>query len=297
MQSTVTRLFGSSLLAAGVAIASSVLAPTSAEAFTISFGANSTSSNNPATGASADVDFNFSQSGSDVLLSLDILNTTGQTTFGDGATQATLVGLGFDLIDDITSYTYDAMSSPFTKLYGDSALTAQSVEGSATLQPFGTFDVGIRSAGPGNFTGGNPTQGLTAGQSTVVSFLVSGMNLIASDVETAFFNGFTSGTLEIATRFQQVNAGEGSDKLLGGDISNGGGDNGGGDNGDDDNGDNGGGDNGGGDNGGGDNGGGDNGGGDNGGGDDTVSVPEPTTTAGIGLIAGAMTLYRRRKSS
>jgi hypothetical protein len=28
-----------------------------------------------------------------------------------------------------------------------------------------------------------------------------------------------------------------------------------------------------------------------------VSVPEPTTTAGIGLIAGAMTLYRRRKSS
>jgi hypothetical protein len=115
------------------------------------------------------------------------------------------------------------------------------------------------------------------------------MNLIASEVENDFFTGFTSGALKVATRFQQVNAGEGSDKLLGGDISNGGGDNGGGDNG--------GGDNGGGDNGGGDNGGGDNGGGDNGGGDDAVSVPEPTTTAGIGLIAGAMTLYRRRKSS
>lgn len=294
MQSTVTRLFGSSLLAAGVAIASSVLAPTAAEAFTISFGANSASSNTPATGASADVDFSFSQSGSDVLLNLNILNTTGQTTFGAGATQATLVGLGFDLIGDITSYTYDAMSSPFTKLYGDPFLTSETVQGSATLEPFGTFDVGIRSAGPGNFTGGNPTQGLTAGQSTTVSFLLSGMNLIDSQVENDFFTGFTSGALEVATRFQQVNAGEGSDKLLGGEISNGGGDNGGGDNG---GGDNGGGDNGGGDNGGGDNGGGDNGGGDNGGGDDTVSVPEPTTTAGIGLIAGAMTLYRRRKSS
>ena len=55
----------------------------------------SQSSNSPKTGASSFIDFDFTQSGSDVLLTLGITNTTGQATdplgnaltpFGAGAT-------------------------------------------------------------------------------------------------------------------------------------------------------------------------------------------------------------------
>lgn len=220
MKAPVSQLLGSGLLAASVAIASSVMAPSSAQAFSVSFGPTSTSSNSPATGASATVDFSFSQvDANSVLLNLNLLNTTGQIPpFGSGATQSTLVGFGFDLLNSITSFTYNSLSSPFTKLFGDQSLTSQTVEGPATLQPFGTFDVGIRSSGPGNFNGGNPQTGLTAGQSADVSFVLSGTNLIANDVESAFQAGFQDGTLKIATRFQEVNAGEGSDKLLGGTV-------------------------------------------------------------------------------
>ncbi len=188
--------------AVGLAIASSMFASNPAEAFTLSI--NPTNGSTENTGASALLDFNFVQDGSNVLLNLGIKNTTNGS-LGLGATQATLVGVGFDLPSLIKNFTYNAGTSTFTNLYQNAA-----------LQPYGTFDVGIRSAGTGNFAGGNPTAGLKAGQSTMVSFLFSGSNLTARSVEDSFLNGIKSGSLEVVGRFQQVNAGGGSDKVIGG---------------------------------------------------------------------------------
>jgi len=209
MKGTFSTLIGCSLLAAGVAITSSVLAPSSAQAFSISFGSTSTSSNSLATGASANVDFNFSQAGNNVLLNLNLLNTTGQIpSFGAKATQSTLMGITFDLVEglNVVANSYVG-SSFFSNLLSSVSFTPFSKSG-------GSFDVGI--AHNGNFEGGNTHGGLTQGLSSSVSFLLSGTNLVANNLENAFLSGFQDGTLRIASRFQAVNAGAGSDKLLGG---------------------------------------------------------------------------------
>jgi len=201
-----------SALAAGAAIALSIAPINPAEAFTISLNPSNGSTEN--TGSTALLDFNFVQDGNNVKLNLGVQNTTNGSA-GLRATAATLVGIGFDLPSFIKSFTYSAANSTFTKLYGDSKLN-KSVVGSAALNPYGTFDVGIRSAGSGNFTGGNPQSGLTAGQSSLVSFLFSGTGLTASSVENSFLSGMRDKSLGIVGRFQQVNAGGGSDKVLGG---------------------------------------------------------------------------------
>ncbi len=190
-----------SAAAVGLAIASSMFVSKPADAFTLSI--NPANGSTESTGASALLDFNFVQDGSNVKLNLGIKNTTNGS-LGLGATQATLVGVGFDLPSLISSFTYNAGNSTFTSLYRNAA-----------LNPFGTCDVGSRSAGSGNFSGGNPTQGLTAGQSTMVSFLFSGSNLTASSVENSFLSGIKNGSLDVVGRFQQVNAGGGSDKVIG----------------------------------------------------------------------------------
>ncbi len=189
-----------SLLAAGLALASSALTATSAQAFGISLSPENGSTEN--TGASALLDFDFADAVGGVLLNRSINNTTDGSK-GLGATQATLVGVGFDLLSGMSA-EYNANGSSFTKLYQNAA-----------LQPYGTFDIGIRSAGSGNFAGGNPQGGLKAGESTVVSFLLKGVQGNATSIESAFLSGFTSGSLNVVGRFQQVNAGGGSDKVLG----------------------------------------------------------------------------------
>ena len=99
---------------------------------------------------------------------------------------------------------------------------------------------------------------MIAGQSSTVSFLLSGIGFLdAAMVESDFLEGFKNETLKVASRFQQVNAGGGSDKLLGGDISNGVGDKGGG---------------------------------------DEVSVPEPATTLGLMALGGLGLLVRKKKA-
>lgn len=195
------------LAAIGIAMVSSVALADSAQAFSLSINPNFGSTEN--TGSTATLDYNFEQQGDSVLLKLGIANTTNGSV-GLGATQSTLVGVALDLLaGGVTSFTYDSLSSAFTNTYTD-----PSIPGLASNY---SFDYGIRSAGPGNFTGGNPQQGLTVGQSTLVSFLLSGSSpLVASAVESAFLNGYTSGDLKAAGRFQQVNAGGGSDKVLGG---------------------------------------------------------------------------------
>ena len=207
-----TRL--STLAAACVAFSSLAVGANSAQALTVSISPTFGSTEN--TGSTANLNFGFVQQGADVLLNLGIQNTTNGTV-GLGATQSTLVGVGFNLPGIVTSViAYNPQSSNFTKTFG--SLPGSS--GAAALPPLGTFDVGISSAGSGNFVGGNPQQGLTAGQSKLVSFLLGGNNLTAFGVEAAFQNlfatsAFPSPGAQIAGRFQQVNAGGGSDKVAG----------------------------------------------------------------------------------
>lgn len=204
---TTATLSLSVMAAVGMTLASSALMPSAAQAFTLSINPQFGSTEN--TGATATLDFDFVQQGNNVLLNLGIVNTTNGTA-GLGATQATLVGVAVDLLaGPVTSFAYNAGSSAFTNTYNN-----LNIPGS-----FGSivFDYGIRSEGPGNFVGGNPQQGLTAGQSAVVSFLLSGSSALnAAAVEQSFFSGYSSGSLSAAGRFQQVDAGGGSDKVLGG---------------------------------------------------------------------------------
>lgn len=205
-------LVGSTLAAAGLALASSTFTAAPAQAFGLSINPQYGSTEN--TGATATLDFSFVDTVQGVLLNLGIKNTTNGTA-GLGATQATLVGVAFDLLDGVSAPQsgYSAGSSAFTRYFSDPSIPG--------LNNNQSFDVGIRSAapGPGTFVGGNPQQGLTAGQSTTVSFLLSGITGTAAQVESAFFQGFKAGgDLQAAARFQQVNAGGGSDKVLAGEA-------------------------------------------------------------------------------
>lgn len=176
--------------------------PNSAQAFSLSIAPQYGSTEN--TGASALLDFNFVQKGSDVLLNLGMTNTTNGKA-GLGATQATLVGVAFDTIAGVQASAVSGNSN-FTQLWTNVDLSPSN--------QFGVYDVGV-STPRNQFEGGNANGGLKAGESTLVSFLFKGSNLNASTVESSFLKGFQSGDLRTAARFQQVNAGGGSDKVAG----------------------------------------------------------------------------------
>lgn len=201
MKNPFLTLLTPSILAATSLATASTMMP--AQAFTLQLAPMYGSTEN--TGSTANLDFNFKQQGKDILLKLGIANTTNGTV-GLGATRSTLVGVAFDLPDDLSTYSSDYTfgGSGFTKFWQN-----------PSLQPFGTFDIGI-SPQRNSFAGGNPTDGLTAGQSTSVSFVLKGSNLDAANVEKEFLTGFENGTLRAVGRYQQVNAGGGSDKVLGG---------------------------------------------------------------------------------
>ncbi|MEQ9000547.1 MAG: PEP-CTERM sorting domain-containing protein [Coleofasciculus sp. B1-GNL1-01] len=260
MTTFTSRLLGSGLLATSIALASSLVAANAAQALTINFDSTSTSTNNLATGASAQVDFDFVDvEGGGVQLDLTLLNTTGQLddSFGLGATDSEFVAFGFDVSDSISSYTYNSLSSPFIRLFGNDSLTSDTVEDAAVISGAGgqnVFDIGIRVAGSGTFSGGNPNGGLNPGQSAQVRFILDTSDN-AQAVEQAFANLFNGEEFRAVARFQDVNAGGGSDKLLVNRIPNAD---------PDDNGD--------------------------------VSVPEPGTLAGLALIGGSLAAARRRKS-
>lgn len=214
MTTFTSRLLGSGLLATSIALASSLVSANAAQALTINFDSTSTSTNNSATGASAQVDFDFVDVAGGVQLDLTLLNTTGQlgTSFGSGATDSEFVAFGFDVSDSISSYTYDSLSSPFTRLFADAEINGA---GGKNI-----FDIGIRVAGSGTFQGGNPTDGLNPEESAQVSFFLDTSDN-AQAVEQAFANLFNGQEFRAVARFQDVNAGEGSDKLLVNRISNG----------------------------------------------------------------------------
>lgn len=257
MTTFTSRFLGFSLLATSIALASSLVSANAAQALTINFDSTSTSTNTPATGASAQVDFNFVDVADGVQLDLTLLNTTNQlaTSFGLGATDSEFVAFGFDLPDFISSYTYNSLSSPFTGLFADAEINGA---GGKNI-----FDIGIRVPnGKGNptaggFQGGSPSGGLNSGESAQVSFFLNTTSN-AQAVEQGFANLFKGQEFRAVARFQAVNgpgfSGD-SDKLLVSTISQ------------SDPGD-----------------------------DSEVSVPEPGTLAGLALIGGSLAAARRRKS-
>jgi hypothetical protein len=182
-----------------------VLSATQASAFTYTFGDASRSSNSTATGAAATVNFDFIDLGNDqVQLNLEFLNTTGQSTFGAGATSSALTGIAFDIFDDISVASHN-LNGNLDTLLSDVA-----------LNPFGNFDIGF--ADNNNFAGGNANGAVDTGENSLAT-LVLNRSADADTLRERFRRGFSSAELNLAARFQQVNAGAGSDKLLGGSIS------------------------------------------------------------------------------
>lgn len=200
-------------LAGGLALSAG-----SAQAFSLVFGPNSTSSNSPATGASAQVDFALTDVGSDTVeIMLTLMNTTGQIpSFGAGATTSKFTGFTFDLPMPVAFVAGSFMAN----LGGGDGTEFDTIIEDVDFNPFsnsvGNFDIGV--ADNGNFEGGNANAALAQGQTDILKFRVSPSSVNGSSLYNALFNGFSDGSLNFAARFQQVNAGEGSDKLLGGDV-------------------------------------------------------------------------------
>ncbi len=171
----------------------------------LNFDSTSTSSNTPATGASARTELSFSDVGGQVKINFNFRNTTGElTAFGAGATTSKLTGVGIDLISNTGVSGFVSGTSLNTLI------------SNAPLSPYGIFDIAI--ADNGNFLGGNANGALAEGQTDTASLILSGTGLSAVNLESAFLTGFSDKSLNFVARFQQVNAGEGSDKLLGGCI-------------------------------------------------------------------------------
>ena len=191
-----------STLVASVIVVSASLTGAANATVTLEFNPSWGSTEN--TGAAATAAFSFSDVASDVGIDLILKNITNGAQGGLNATAATLVGLAFDL-PTFTSLTYADGGTNFTKLWTN-----------VILPPFGTFDFGI-STPRKTFVGGNPTGGLTSGNTlSVVHFKVN-TTLTAAAFEAAFAAGnLAGGDLNAAARFQQVNAGGGSDKVWGG---------------------------------------------------------------------------------
>ncbi|MEL6160906.1 MAG: PEP-CTERM sorting domain-containing protein [Cyanobacteria bacterium J06554_11] len=188
-----------------------LVSATQAIAFTYSLDSTSHSSNATATGASATVDFNFTDIGTGkVQLDLDFVNTTGTLTsgsFGEGATSSKLTGIAFDIFSDITveSYTLTGKLDTFTT----------DVRFNPFSKQVGTFDIGF--ADNKKFVGGNPNGALASGESASATVVLHAPQN-AVDLRERFRAAFESEGLNIAARFQAVNAGSGSDKLLGGTV-------------------------------------------------------------------------------
>ncbi len=291
---TFSTLIGSSILATGLAVTSTVISPSAAQAFSLFLGdttdiyddngnllgsGGSQSSNSSKQGVSSFIDFDFTQSGSDVELTLNITNTTGLTTdplgntltaFGEGSTTSKFTGVTFDILSDLSVNTGSF----------NAGTAFDSISTNNNFSPFsnqvGNFDVAI--ADNNNFEGGNANFALAEGGFDMVSFLLTGTSLIASDVEAGFLSGFQDGSLNFATRYQQTING-GSEKLLAQPAPGG---------------TTGGGTTGGGTTGGGTTGGGTTGGGTTGG---STSIPEPSTVLGLALFLGGLVTSRRRKSN
>jgi len=163
------------------------------------------STNTSATGSAASLEFSFLQNGANVDLTVTAENTTGNTTFGSGATLSRMMGFAFETPDTVSFVSFTGTTIFSNLLQNDS-----SVNGG----PFNsiTFDLGAgnKSTLEGS---GNPNDALAQGSSTSTLFKLNG--LAEAAMATAFETGFADGTLELGLRFKAVNGtGADSDKLL-----------------------------------------------------------------------------------
>jgi hypothetical protein len=186
--------------------ASLVVGATGASAATLNFdNTTSVSSNNPFTGASGSLMLTFMDTALVGVASVfaSVTNTTGVgTAFGAGATISTLTGVGFDFL---TGVTYVSNSFLGGSIFDTLILGADA-------QPFDTLDIAI--ADNNNYNGGNANNGLSEGSSDTASFRLNYTDYTnAAALDAAFGSAFAAGTLQASMRFQQVNAGAGSDKL------------------------------------------------------------------------------------
>lgn len=189
--------------------------PAASMAFTLDIDSlTAQSSNSPATGASGSVLFNFSDITGGVQLDLTITNTTGTVTnpLDAGATQSRLTGFFFDTIADLQLST-STLSSPLDEL-----ATTVSLEPFST-PAFGAGDFSIGICHRANCQNGQPNGALDVGDSSLGT-LTFGTSSNASAIADLLLDAFNNGDAHAALRFQAVNAGAGSDKLLySGDVS------------------------------------------------------------------------------
>ena len=207
MKTNFAQPLSACIATAGLAIASSLLTATQAQAFSLSVAPQYGTTNGIGTGATATLDFNFVQSGADLLLNLGITNTTGTQATAGGATNSSLVAVAFDVFSGVSASVQSTAGSTFTQFWNNVDISGL----------HNGFDYGI-STPRNNFNGGNANGGLYKNQSTLVSFLLTGSSLSAAQAESAFLTGFQNGTLKAGVRFQQV-AGSSvgtSDKVMAG---------------------------------------------------------------------------------
>lgn len=182
--------------------------PAAALVFTLDFnGQTSESSNTPATGASGTAKFEFSDlTGGGVGLDLTVTNTTGlllSGTFGAGATESRLTQFYFDEIAGL-SLSGSTLTGALDVLEEDVSFTPFS-------NSVGNFSIGICHRD--NCQNGQPNSGLAAGESSM-GMLTFNTTSTADVVASILMDAFENGGANAALRFQAVNAGAGSDKLL-----------------------------------------------------------------------------------
>ncbi|MEP6065647.1 MAG: VPLPA-CTERM sorting domain-containing protein [Paracoccaceae bacterium] len=178
----------------------------SAATFSLIFGDGTVASSNATpTGSSATIGFDFSDLMGDVRLTLTIDNDTDDTNFGAGASEGTLTAFGFDVVAGAIFDSFTGGANLDTLIQDDG------FNSNAPGVNKAQFD--LVAADNSNFLGGNANNALPEGQIDTVLFDFETL-LSATDLAAQFEAGFADGTLKAGLRFQQVNAGSGSDQLV-----------------------------------------------------------------------------------
>jgi hypothetical protein len=171
------------------------------------------------TGAAAKVTLDFADVGSDVQIKFSIENTTGDVSFGSGATSSTLTGFAMDYVEDM-AVVAGSLSLISGKTSAVDTLLTNIFLGGITNGGGGAGNFSFGVADNNNFVGGNANGGMFADESAMVSLLFT-TSKTANEIMSAYSNLLfaTNPTVNAGLRFQQVSGGANyngatSDKLL-----------------------------------------------------------------------------------
>lgn len=162
----------------------------------------SVTTNSNFTGASLLVDYELDS----YSVNLSLVNTTGVNPFGANATQASLTGIAFDIPDYLTTRRVHSTDTN-TRVSRPGRYWNRYIREDVSFAPFSdNFDYSIGKL-PG--VGGNVNRfAVRKGDDIDVNVTF----YKPTDAET-WFNSLRQDDIRFAARFQQVNAGAGSDKL------------------------------------------------------------------------------------